>query len=117
MPTTPSLDGRIFVDVTEDHAGDVGAETRFEYHEEPDGVIWARYHGGTVRLGHLVGTRDGDELDFRYSHVTTEGTTASGHCRSRIVAREDGLLEFHEEWEWESRPGNGSSVVRELGPG
>ncbi|MEM7395542.1 MAG: hypothetical protein AAF492_24690, partial [Verrucomicrobiota bacterium] len=53
----PSLEGRVFADVTADHAGDVGADTRFEYHEEADGVIWARYAGGTVRLGHLVGTQ------------------------------------------------------------
>ena len=111
--SAPSLEGRIFVDVTENHAGDVGADTRFEYHEEPDGIIWARYAGGTVRLGHLVGTRDGDRLEFRYSHVTTAGTTASGRCSSRIVVADDGLLEFHEAWEWESQPGAGTSIVRE----
>ena len=110
----PSLEGRVFADVTDDHAGDVGADTRFEYHEEPDGVVWARYAGGTVRLGHLVGTRHADRLDFRYSHVTVDGTTASGHCRSTIVQRDDGRLEFHEAWEWESQPGRGTSVVREV---
>ena len=114
MTAAPSLDGRTFVDMTDDHAGDVGADTRFEYHEEADGVIWARYAGGTVRLGHLVGTREGDRLDFRYSHVTTAGTTASGHCRSRIVVADDGLIEFHEAWTWESQPGAGTSLVREL---
>ena len=35
-------------------------------------------------------------------------------CQSRIVVRDDGLLEFHEQWEWESQPGTGTSVVREL---
>ena len=85
----PSLDGRVFADVTGDHAGDVGADTRFEYHEEPDGVIWARDAGGTVRLGHLVGTRRGSGLDFRYSHVIIDGTTANGHCQSRIVVRDE----------------------------
>ncbi|MEM9465183.1 MAG: hypothetical protein AAGA90_07405 [Actinomycetota bacterium] len=114
MDELPSLEGRVFADVTDDHAGDVGADTRFEYHEETDGVIWARYAGGSVRLGHLVGTRRGDRLDFRYSHVTVDGATANGHCRSRIVRGDDGRLEFHESWEWESRPGAGTSVVREV---
>ena len=41
--------------------------------------------------------RRGDGLDFRYSHVTTSGTTANGHCRSRIVVSDDGPLELHEE--------------------
>ena len=114
MSAAPSLDGRTFVGVANDPSGDVGAETRFEYHEESDGVVWARYEGGTVRLGHLVGRRDGDDLDFRYSHVTTSGTTANGHCRSRIVVSDDGPLELHEEWEWESQPGTGTSLVREV---
>ncbi len=112
--TTRSLEGLVFADVTDDHAGDVGADTRFEYHEEADGVIWARYGGGTVRLGHLVGTREGDDLEFRYSHVTVDGQTANGHCVSRIVERDDGLLEFHERWQWESQPGTGTSTVREV---
>ncbi|MEM9521890.1 MAG: hypothetical protein AAGA37_21460 [Actinomycetota bacterium] len=110
----PSIDGRVFADVTAAHAGDVGADTRFEYHEEADGVVWARYHGGSVRLGYLVGARSGDRLDFRYSHVTVEGGTASGRCRSEIVMLDDGRLEFHESWNWESQPGSGTSVVREV---
>ncbi|MEM8708797.1 MAG: hypothetical protein AAGE98_20205 [Actinomycetota bacterium] len=115
MPTTaPSLEGRVFADVTEDHAGDVGGDTRFEYHEDADGVVWARYTGGSVRLGHLVGMRNGDRLDFRYSHVTIDGTTANGHCQSDIVVTDDGLIEFHESWRWESQPGRGTSVVREV---
>ena len=114
MRRAPSLEGRVFADVTDDHAGDVGADTRFTYHEADDGVIWARYQGGAVRLGYLVGTRADDALDFRYSHVTAEGTTASGRCRSRIVVLDDGRIEFHESWEWESQPGSGTSVVREI---
>lgn len=110
----PSLDGRTFADVTSDHAGDVGADTRFAYNEEADGTVWARYSGGTVRLGYLVGTRAGDDLDFRYSHVTTSGATASGHCRSRATMTVDGLIELHERWAWESQPGTGTSVVREV---
>ncbi len=50
MSAAPSLDGRTFVGVANDPGGDVGAETRLEYHEESDGVVWARYRGGPVRL-------------------------------------------------------------------
>lgn len=113
MPS-PSLDGRIFADITDAHAGDVGADTRFEYHEAADGTLWARYLGGTVRLGFLIGTRSGDRLDFRYSHVTTDGTTASGHCQSTMEVLDDGRLRLHETWEWESRDGSGTSTVEEI---
>jgi hypothetical protein len=109
-----SLDGRRFVDVTEDRAGDVGADTVFEYHEEPDGVVWARYAGGAVRLGHLVGTRSGDALDFRYAHVTVDGETAAGRCTSTIEALPDGRLRLHEAWAWESKGGSGTSVLESV---
>jgi hypothetical protein len=113
-PPAPSLDGRSFVDVSPRRAGDVGDGTRFDYHEEPDGTVWARYEGGAVRLGFLVGTRSGDELVFRYAHVTAAGDTATGHCASRIEVLADGRLRLHETWEWDSRPGHGTSVLEEI---
>ena len=36
MGTAPSLNGRVFVGAANDPAGDVGAETRLEYHEESE---------------------------------------------------------------------------------
>lgn len=109
-----SLEGRRFRDVTPAHEGDVGDDTVFEYHEDGDGTIWARYQGGTVRLGFLVGTRIDDRLDFRYSHVTTEGETAAGHCTSWMEVLADGRLRLHESWRWESKPGSGTSMVEEV---
>lgn len=111
--TAPSLDGRWFVDVSPRRAGDVGEGTRFGYHEEADGTVWARYEGGRVRLGFLVGTRHGDELAFRYTHLTVDGDTATGHCSSTIEALDDGRLRLHETWEWDSRPGRGTSKLEE----
>jgi hypothetical protein len=112
--TAPSLDGRTFHDVTPEHAGDVGGDTTFTYHEEADGVVWAHYSGGAVRLGYLVGTRTNDRLDFRYVHVTTDGDSAARHCHSVIEVRADGGLRMHESWQWESKPGTGTSVVEEV---
>ena len=93
--------------------GDVGQETLFEYAED-GGVVHARYSGGAIRLGFLVGTRDGDALRFRYAQLRADGTTATGRCESRIEALEDGRLRLHETWAWESQPGEGTSVVEEV---
>ena len=93
--------------------GDVGAETVFEYAEE-DGIVHARYAGGAVRLGFLVGTRSGDTLRFRYAQVRADGTTATGRCESRIEPLADGRVRLHETWAWESRDGSGTSVVEEV---
>lgn len=108
------LDGRTFVAVATSGAGDVDAATLFHYREQ-DGVVWADYAGGAVARGYLVGTRDGDRLDFRYVHLDAAGATASGRCRSRVVALPDGRVQLHETWAWESRPGSGTSVVESVG--
>jgi hypothetical protein len=109
----PSLDGRRFRPAAEVAGGDVGAETIFEYVEE-DGIVHSRYGGGAVRLGFLVGTREGDLVRFRYAQVRGDGTTATGRCESRIETLADGRLRLHETWAWESHDGAGTSIVEEV---
>lgn len=113
-PRTARIDGRRFAGVTNSTEGEVGSTTIFTYHQE-DGTVWADYAGGAVRKGFLVGTRTGDTLEFRYSHLNVTGETASGKCTSTIEVLADGRLRFHESWAWESRPGTGTSVVEEIG--
>ncbi|SHK05180.1 hypothetical protein SAMN05443637_102161 [Pseudonocardia thermophila] len=110
--TVPSLDGRTFVGVSNTGDGEVDTATVFTYHER-DGLVWAEYAGGGIRLGRLAGTRTGDELDFRYVHVSTDLSTSSGHCHAWLELLPDGRIRSNEEWEWESRPGSGRSVVEE----
>jgi hypothetical protein len=109
----PSLEGRRFRGAEMSGEGEVGAGTLFEYHER-DGVIWARYEGGAVRLGFLVGTRDADRLEFRYSQVNESGATSSGRCSTTISLLPDGRLRLDERWAWESRPGEGTSAIEEV---
>ncbi|MDN3261503.1 hypothetical protein QWJ26_17070 [Streptomyces sp. CSDS2] len=108
-----SLDGLFFAPVSDQAPGQVGTRTRFAYHEQ-GGAVWAEYAGGDVVRGHLVGTREGDRLDFRYVQLRTDGTTASGHCVSTVEELADGRLRLAETWEWESAPGSGSSVVEQV---
>ncbi|WP_328222805.1 hypothetical protein [Streptomyces sp. NBC_00310] len=108
-----SLDGLVLAHVADQAPGQVGTRTRFAYHEK-DGEIWAEYAGGDVVRGHLVGTRAGDRLDFRYVQLKTDGATASGHCVSQVSELPDGRVRLEETWEWESRPGSGTSVVEQV---
>ncbi|CAM3684296.1 hypothetical protein KIPE111705_20450 [Kibdelosporangium persicum] len=109
-----SLDGRRFRAVADTVGGEVEASTLFTYHEK-DGEIWAEYSGGKISRGYLVGTRDGDRLDFRYTQLNTEGETNTGHCVATVETLPDGRLRLNEKWEWESRDGSGTSVVEEVG--
>jgi hypothetical protein len=109
----PSLDGRWFRAVAAEGGGEVGPQTLFRYAQE-DGDIWATYAGGAVRRGYLVGTRDGDRLDFRYVQLSESGATSSGHCTATLSRLPDGRLRLAESWRWESREGSGTSVVEEI---
>ncbi|MGW7056380.1 hypothetical protein [Streptomyces sp. NPDC054887] len=108
-----SLDGLVLSPVADQAPGQVGTRTRFTYHEQ-DGRIWAEYAGGDVVRGHLVGTREGDTLHFRYVQLKHDGTTSSGRCASTVVGLPDGRVRLEETWAWESQEGSGTSVVEEL---
>jgi hypothetical protein len=108
----PSLDGLRFA-ATANPDGEVDATTIFEYSQQDD-LIHARYAGGAIRLGFLVGTRDGEVLDFRYTQLNTAGDTVTGHCVTRIETLPDGRLRLHELWSWDSREGSGESTLEQL---
>lgn len=112
-PATVSLHGKTFAGVSNAATGQVGSATRFRYHQDGE-VIWAEYDGGEIVRGYLVGTREGERLQFRYVHLGADGATASGVCDSRIMVLEDGRVRFEESWAWESRPEKGTSVVEEV---
>ena len=111
----PSLDGLVFSPTARAEHGEADTGTRFAYREQ-DGRVWASYQGGDIVHGHLVGTRDGDTLDFRYVQLNLAGTTSSGHCVSALSRLADGRLRLDETWRWESRPGDGTSAVEEVLP-
>ncbi len=71
------LDGRRFAAVSNSADGEVGQATVFTYHQDGE-VIWAEYSGGAVTRGYLVGTRDGERLHFRYSHLGADRQTSNG---------------------------------------
>ena len=108
-----SLEGRVFAGVENSSTGEVGQSTIFTYHQDQD-IIWAEYSGGSVIRGYLVGTRNGENLHFRYAHLSTGKETSTGVCNSTIEILDDGRVRLHESWAWESRPERGSSIVEEL---
>ncbi|WP_354644071.1 hypothetical protein [Kitasatospora camelliae] len=111
----PSLDGLVFAPVARADDGEVDPDTRFHY-RELDGRVWAAYTGGEVVHGHLVGTRLGDTVAFRYVQLNRAGETSGGRCVSTLTRLPDGRLRLDETWAWESREGRGTSAVEELLP-
>jgi hypothetical protein len=111
--TPPSLDGRRFRALANSPGGQVTDETEFFFAQEGR-LVHARYSGGTVALGFLVGVADADTIEFRYVHLDGEGAINSGHSVDTIEVLPDGRLRLHERWEWESKDGRGTSILEEV---
>ena len=109
------MDGRTLRPVAAVDGGEVGADTRFEFEQDGE-IVHARYSGGSIRLGFLVGTNRGDELHFRYTQVNQDGETATGQSTDQIELLDDGRVRLHETWSWDSKTGEGTSELEEIPP-
>lgn len=113
MDTELSLDGRTLAGVSNADAGEVDPDTRFEFEQDGDRVS-ATYAGGEIVEGQLLGTIDGNTWDIRYVQLNEAGETATGHSVGNVTELEDGRVRVEDEWEWESKPGSGESVLEEI---
>jgi hypothetical protein len=106
------LDGRILAPVGET-GGEVNAATRFAF-SQADSLIWARYAGGGVRLGFLIGRIRRRRLEFRYVQMNDRGEVSAGHSVDAVVILRDGRVRLEEHWWWDTKPGEGRSVLEEI---
>ena len=74
----------------------------------------ARYGGGRVARGWLIGTVSGSQLVFRYVQREAEGAIHSGYLVARVERRADGGLRIVEHFTWSSRSGSGTNVFDQL---
>lgn len=108
-----SLDG-VRMNVTRTAAvGVVNADTIFEFSQSGD-VVEARYSGGRIVVGRLIGKRSADQIEFRYVQLTDSGTLDSGQSHCELEMMEDGRLRLIEHFKWASREGDGVNVFEEL---
>ena len=110
-----SYNDRRFRSVSNSDAGEVGAETVFQYHQVGD-VVWAEYSGGAIVRGMLIAkVLADDSLDMRYQHINRAGELMTGVCRSTPELLLDGRIRLHEEWQWTSGDlSSGGSVIEEI---
>lgn len=73
---------RMRVVSTAEH-GEVNTETLFEFAQD-DSIVSARYAGGNVRLGYLVGATSAEGLRFRYAQVDNRGVLDGGHSTCEV---------------------------------
>jgi hypothetical protein len=108
-----SLDGRTLTAVANSEAGEVGGDTKLHFEQDGDRIS-ARFSGGEVDDGYLLGSFDGQQWDIRYVQRNADGETATGHSVGEVELLDDGRVRVEDEWEWESREGHGETVLVEV---
>ena len=112
---TRSLNG-VRMNVTQTAAnGVVNAQTIFEFSHVGD-IVEARYSGGGIAQGRLIGRFIGEQLEFRYVQLTVDGVLDGGRSICDVDETADGRLRLCEHFEWGSREGTGTNVFEELPP-
>ena len=108
-----NLDGlTMFVSATA-ASGVVSSGTRLHFSQRGTRVF-ARYSGGTVARGWLVGRWTGGQLTFRYAQ--SEGGTAihGGRSVCEVQRLEHGRTRIIEHFTWTTRAGSGTNVFDEV---
>ena len=104
----------IRMNVTETDAnGLVNADTIFEFTQDGS-MVTAKYAGGGIQTGFLVGVLNGNSLTFRYAQLQTDGKLDGGQSVCEVSKTEDGRIRLVEHFQWESRPGTGINVFEEI---
>ena len=108
-----SLDGlRMYVSSTAAD-GVVDSATRLHFIQKGERVL-ARYRGGSVIRGWLVGRLSGSDLSFRYAQAEATGHVHGGRSVCRAERLGTGRIRIIERFTWTSRPGGGTNVFDEL---
>ena len=92
--------------------GVVDAATRLSFRQTGERVI-ARYAGGDVLRGLLVGRSGGGRLVFRYAQRERDGTIHGGRSTCDVVKHE-GRTRVIEQFTWTTRAGSGVNVFDEV---
>ena len=115
LMTSSGLHARRMRVTSTDSGGVVCGETILEFEQTSD-VVSARYRGGTIIDGYLVGNLDptGTSLRFCYVQVDLRGNVDAGSSTGTIDEMQDGRLRLIEEFQWFTRPGRGTNVFEEI---
>jgi len=107
-----NLNNKVFKALSNSDNGEVGDDTLFYYSQEKN-IISAKYQGGEIIKGELLGMQLEDgRLDFVYHHLNKNGELKVGKCLSNAIKLNNGKVKLFEEWEWLS--GDSSRGTSEL---
>jgi len=93
--------------------GVVDDRTIFEF-SHTGSIVEARYAGGEIAAGHLIGHFIDGKLTFRFVQMTNDERLDSGASTCDVDRGDDGLLRLVEHFEWATREGAGTNVFTQV---
>ena len=111
-----NLDGLTMCVSSTADIGVVGADTLLRFTQKGARVL-ARYVGGSIRRGYLVGEMSGESLSFRYTQLETSGEIHSGSSICDLLTLPDGRTRIVEHFTWRTREGSGENVFDQVKDG
>jgi len=93
--------------------GVVGSGTLLHFTQKGDRVL-ARYSGGSVKRGYLVGEIADGRLNFRYTQLECSGGFHGGSSVCDLMTLPDGRTRIVEHFTWRTREGSGDNVFEEV---
>ena len=108
-----NLDGlTLYVSSTAD-IGVVGADTLLHFTQKGERVL-ARYSGGSIKRGCLVGEMSYGSLRFRYTQLESSGEIHGGSSVCDLITLPDGRTRIVEHFTWRTREGSGDNVFDQV---
>ena len=108
-----NLDGlTLYVSATAD-IGVVGADTLLHFTQKGARVL-ARYSGGSIKRGYLVGEMSDASLSFRYTQLEASGEIHGGSSTCDLLTLPDGRARIVEHFTWRTREGSGENVFDQV---
>jgi hypothetical protein len=108
-----NLDGAVMYVSSTDDRGVVDVKTRL-YFTQKESRVFARYAGGSIRRGFLVGTLSGSGLVFRYAQVEDSGQIHGGRSICQVEYSEQAGFRVIEHFTWSTRSGRGTNIFEEI---
>ena len=92
--------------------GVINENTIFRFKQKGD-IIKAKYAGGKVKAGFLIGKLTDNKFEFQYTQMHDDNSLHGGHSLCEIEFSGDGRLRLVEHFEWSSGQ-KGINVIEEV---
>jgi len=92
--------------------GVINENTIFHFKEEED-FITAKYAGGKVKAGFLIGKIEKSKFEFQYTQLYEDHSLNGGHSVCEIEITSDSRIRLIEHFEWASGE-KGINVIEEI---